>query len=509
MAAPPQTSLEPVELPELADEDRGALDPDVHFRAIWEQGTFACRLNLDGTFIDGNRASVEGCGFTRGQVLGKPLWECGWWSRSPEVQQRIRDAISRSIEGEPFRGEMRYWMADGSERVMHLACMPIRDESGRVMFLMLNGIDIGEVAESAPPGALLAAIVDSCDDAIISKDLNGIITSWNQGATRLFGYTAEEAVGRSILMLIPETLQDEEPRILAQLRGGKLIDHYETVRVSKDGSSHNVSLTISPVKDASGRVVGASKVARDVTERVRHEQAMREANAALQRANADLEQFAYSASHDLQEPLRMISAYSELLRKKFGGKLGALGDEYIGHAVDGAMRMERLLRDLRVYTNVSTGRHEPAAKIDSSEVLRKTLVNLQVAIQDSGAAITVSELPRVHMLDFQLEQVFQNLVGNAIVYRGDHPPRIHIAAERRDRDWQFSVQDNGIGIEPQYKEQVFGIFKRLHTASEHPGTGMGLAICHRIIERAGGRIWLESEPGRGSTFYFTIPHREP
>jgi PAS domain S-box-containing protein len=359
------------------------------------------------------------------------------------------------------------------------------------------------------PADLLAAIVDSCDDAIISKDLNGIITSWNQGAYRLFGYTAEEAIGQSILMLIPPDRQQEEPRILAQLRRGERIDHYETIRVRKDGSPLNVSLTISPVKDAGGRIVGASKVARDITERVRHEQAMQEANAALKRANEDLQQFAYSASHDLQEPLRMISAYSELLRRKFGGQLDPEADEYLRQTVEGVMRMEQLLRDLRTYTQLSAASEEPQDEIDSGEVLRKTLLNLQAAIDTNGAIITASALPRLRMFEFQLEQLLQNLVGNAIRYRREEPPTIHIAAERQGNHWLFSVQDNGIGIEPEFKEQVFGIFKRLHSASEYPGTGMGLAICQRIVERAGGRIWLESEPGRGSTFYFTIPIREP
>ena len=372
----------------------------------------------------------------------------------------------------------------------------------------------GEAAENAEdsparalvsPADLLAAIVDSCDDAIISKDLNGIITSWNRGAERLFGYTAEEAIGRSILMLIPPDRQDEEPRILAQLRRGERIDHYETIRLRKDGTPLNVSLTISPVKDASGRVVGASKVARDITERVQHRQAIEQANAALKRANDDLQQFAYSASHDLQEPLRMISVYSELLRKKFGGQLGREADEYLRQTVEGAMRMEHLLRDLRMYTQLSAAGAEPPDEINAGEVLRKTLLNLQVAIDKNGATITTSALPQVRMFEFQLEQVLQNLIANAIRYRSEQPPRIHVAAERQGNHWLFSVQDNGIGIEPQFKEQVFGVFKRLHSASEYPGTGMGLAICQRIVERAGGRIWVESEPGRGSTFYFTIP----
>jgi len=249
-------------------------------------------------------------------------------------------------------------------------------------------------------------------------------------------------------------------------------------------------------------------VARDITEKVRQAEALEQANAALKRANSDLQLFAYSASHDLQEPLRMVAIYSQLLQKRFGGKLGPTGDEYIGYTVQGAARMESLLRDLRTYTQVSTMGKDPTEDIDAGEILKKTLLNLQVAIGNSGALISSTVLPKVRIYEFQLEQVFQNLIGNAIAYRGDEAPRIEIAARRQGNEWLFSVKDNGIGIDPQFQEQIFGIFKRLHSSAEYSGTGMGLAICQRAIERACGRIWVESAPGKGSTFYFTIPGGE-
>lgn len=202
----------------------------------------------------------------------------------------------------------------------------------------------------------------------------------------------------------------------------------------------------------------------------------------------------------------MVATYSELLQDRFGGKLGPTGEEYIGHTVRGAMRMEALLRDLRTYAMVSTAEREPTEELDAGEVLNKALANLEAAIGESGGQISRTALPRVRMYEFQLQQVFQNLIGNAIRYRSSESPRIHITAIARDKEWLFSVQDNGIGIHPQFKEQIFGIFKRLHSSAEYPGTGMGLAICQRIIERIGGRIWVESEPGRGSTFFFTIPY---
>src|SRR5580658_4096356 len=352
--------------------------------------------------------------------------------------------------------------------------------------------------------SLLASIVESSDDAIVSKNLDGIIMSWNQGAERLFGYTATEVIGKSINILIPPDHIEEEPRILARIRRGERVDHFETIRMRKDGSRLNISLTISPVKDAKGLVVGASKIARDITERVRQEQALQTANTALHQANADLQLFAYSAAHDLQEPLRLMTVYAELLQKRFGGQLGQVGNEFIRYTVEGATRMDNLLQDLRTYMQVSATYQPPLEETDADQVLNKTLVALQAAIEESGASISVAALPRVQMHEFQLEQLFQNLIGNAIRYRNS-VPRIKIAATLQDKNWLFSVEDNGIGIEPRFKEQIFGVFKRLHTNSQYPGTGMGLAICQRIIERAGGRIWVESEPEKGSTFYFTIP----
>jgi PAS domain S-box-containing protein len=228
----------------------------------------------------------------------------------------------------------------------------------------------------------------------------------------------------------------------------------------------------------------------------------------LKRSNGDLEQFAYSASHDLQEPLRMVSIYSQMLQKKFESKLGASGAEYLGYILTGSKRMEQLLTDLRLFIQASAMRNDAAQEVDAGEALRRALVNLTAAIEGSGASIAHGVLPCVRMHEFQLEQLFQNLIGNAIRYRSEESPQITISAERSGREWRFSVRDNGIGIDPQYKDHIFGMFKRLHSEANYPGTGMGLAICKRIVERAGGRIWVESQLGRGSTFLFTVPAGE-
>ncbi len=232
---------------------------------------------------------------------------------------------------------------------------------------------------------------------------------------------------------------------------------------------------------------------------------MARAVTELTRSNADLEQFAYSASHDLQEPLRMVSIYSQMLQRKLGDKVGAPGGEYLGHIVTGVTRLEQLLRDLRAFIQASATNEESPQDVDAAEALRCAIANLTVVIESSGASITHEPLPCVRMHEFQMEQLFQNLIGNAIRYRSQETPQIQVTAEACGQEWKFSVRDNGIGIDPRYKDQIFGVFKRLHSSADYPGTGMGLAICKRIVERTGGRIWVESELGRGSTFSFTVP----
>lgn len=237
------------------------------------------------------------------------------------------------------------------------------------------------------------------------------------------------------------------------------------------------------------------------------EESLRKSVLDLKRSNTELEQFAHIASHDLQEPLRMVSSYMELMKRRYKGKLDSDADEFIDFAVDGANRMKTLIDDLLTYSRVGT-RGKPLTPTDCETLFLQTLSNLNVSIDDSDAVITHDTLPTVMADDSQLAQVFQNLIGNAIKFRGDEPPRVHVAAELKAGEWIFSVADNGIGISPEYFERIFVIFQRLHGRGEYEGTGIGLAVCKKIVERHGGRMWVESEPGQGSTFYFTIPVKE-
>mgnify|MGYP003401757758 FL=1 len=250
------------------------------------------------------------------------------------------------------------------------------------------------------------------------------------------------------------------------------------------------------------------ELGREKNDLVEARQKLEESVAELGRSNADLQQFAYVASHDLQEPLRMVSSYTQLIARRYKGKLDADADEFIAFAVDGANRMQRLILDLLAYSRVNTaGRQfEPTAM---ETVLKAALNNLTNAVKESQAIITHDPLPAVMGDDKQLAQLFQNLLSNAVKFGGAQPPRIHISAKQADGEWLFSVRDHGIGLDPQYADRIFVIFQRLHTREEYPGTGIGLAICKKIVERHGGRIWVESELGKGATFYFTMRDEEP
>ena len=269
--------------------------------------------------------------------------------------------------------------------------------------------------------------------------------------------------------------------------------------IEVDCGDRTFALALSPVALADY----ANIYGHDISDRKHAEDGLKRAMSDLERSNRELEQFAYVASHDLQEPLRMVASYTQLLARRYEGQLDEKAKKYIDYAVDGAVRMQRLITDLLAYSRAKapTG---SASAIDSHAVLGEALRNLQSAIQESQALITSDELPTVRADVTQLCQVFQNLIANAIKFHAKDAPRVHVSAEDLGHEWRFSVRDNGIGIEAQYAQRVFGIFQRLHTRQEYPGTGIGLAVCKRIVESHGGRIWVESELGKGSVFSFTV-----
>ena len=474
---------------------------------------------------------------------------------------------------------------------------------------------------------LYAAVVQSVSDAIITKTLDGKITGWNRAAERLFGFTADEAIGQPIGIIVPSERHDEIDRLLERSANGEYINHYETVRRTKDGRLLDVSLSISPIIARSGESIGAAKIARDITEqkfverkfelavescpsgilmidasgtivlvnaelerqfgydrseligksvdmllpkrlhqahilhrmkfneapsvramgagrdlyarrkdgsefsveiglnpikamdgamilatviditgRKQAEHAVDAQNAQLRRSNAELEQFAYVASHDLQEPLRMVASFTELLQDRYKDQLDDRAHKYIGYAVEGAKRMQSLVRDLLAYSRVTA--EKVLRPVDSGAVAAAVVERLSAAIVESGTEVNVHPLPVVVSDELELGQVFQNLISNAVKFRSDRAPRIEIKAERDDGMWRFSVADNGIGIETKFSERIFQMFQRLHERGKYEGSGIGLAIAKKIIERHGGRIWFVSLLGQGTTFHFTLPAQD-
>jgi PAS domain S-box-containing protein len=346
--------------------------------------------------------------------------------------------------------------------------------------------------------ARLAAIVEFSEDAIIGKDLDGTITSWNRGAQHLFGYCAEEVVGRPIAILSSPERSDELTRIMERIRAGDHVERYETTRVRKDGQSIDVSLTISPITDALGKIVGASAIARDVSARRRTEEQLR-------RSNEELEQFAYVASHDLSEPLRVIAGFVDLLARRYEGRLDPEADRFIGFTVSGVERMQAIIDDFLAYSRTSRVALE-LVEVDTAGLVREVLQSLSASIAEHGTRVEVGGLPRVRAEPTLLRQLFQNLIGNAIKFADGSSSQVSISAVREQARWRFDVADNGPGIDPRYAKRIFDMFQRLH-GRDVPGTGIGLSIAKRIAERHGGSIWVAPALGGGSVFRFTIPDR--
>ena len=476
---------------------------------------------------------------------------------------------------------------------------------------------------------LYAAVVHSATDAIITKTLDGKITGWNAAAEKLFGYTAQEAIGQPIDIIVPHDHLGDVGHILGAIRRDEHIEHFQTVRRAKTGSLVDVSLSVSPVKAPSGEIIGAAKIVRDIseqkfnerkfqlaveaspggvlmidetgeivlantelarqfgysrnellgasvdlllpksmrdmhaarragfyadpalrrmgsgrdlrarrkdgsefpveiglnpiqsgdglmvlatvidiTERKEAERAIEVQNDRLRRSNAELEQFAYVASHDLQEPLRMVASYTQLLEDRYGDQLDDKARKYIGYAVEGAKRMQALVRDLLSFSRV-TSNDATSKPVDSAAVAAAAIERLAASIEESEAEIRLGPLPMVKCEEIELGQVFQNLISNAVKFRSDRKPLIEISAERREDVWEFSVKDNGIGIEEKFDHRIFQMFQRLHERGKYDGSGIGLAIVKKIVERHGGTVWFSSALGEGTTFYFTAGATAP
>ena len=422
----------------------------------------------------------------------------------PEDRARIQAAVDQAMaDRTDYATEYRIFWPDGSIHWILVREWGLYDRGGAPLFMVGVTADITARKQAEEESLRLAAIVASSEDAIVSKSLDGVVTSWNAAAERMFGYRAEEMIGQPILRLLPDDRHDEEQKILERLRRGESVDHIETVRRAKDGRLVDVSVTISPLWDARGTVIGASKIARDITTRKQAEEALAQHARDLARAHADLRQVAYVSAHDLQEPVRQVGVYTQKLAKRYRNSLDTEIQEAIDFIVEGTKRMQAQFTDLLHYLEME----EPSDGIimtDCELLLQYAFDALQEPIATSGAIITHDPLPTIKAHAKHLQLVFQELLDNTVKFRNSAPPRIHIWAEREKQAWRFAVRDNGIGIDPQWTGRLFGLFRRLHPRQQYPGTGMGLAICRKIVERHGGRIWVESQLGAGTTVFFTI-----
>ena len=403
--------------------------------------------------------------------------------------------------------EFRLVRRDGEVRWISHVCSVMRSPEGELLGRRASNVDITDrklvEEELHTSNELLRRVIDAAPGGIAVTGTEGGVLFWSSGAEELTGWPAQEAVG-GLNPMVPESQREQYGSYLDLLGRGDVLQDVELVRQCKDGRLLVVSLSAAPLRNAQGEIAGAVAVFVDVTDRKRAEEELQHTLAALKASNQELEQFANIASHDLQEPLRMVMSYAQLLGDEYGDILPAEAHHYLDYAIEGTDRMHHLVRDLLAYSRVGSAPLDQGT-VSSEDALVQALEDLQTSIEETGAQIHWRELPTVRADGAQLTRLWMNLVGNALKFHGTEPPRVQISAERAGAQWRFAVRDNGIGLEPQYAERIFGIFQRLYTREQYPGTGVGLAICKRMVERHGGRIWVDSVLGGGANFYFTLP----
>ena len=455
-------------------------------------------------FLRMNKALAEINGIPEEESLGKTIRDLlpmNALTVDPILDQVFETghSVESEISGETPRlpGVTRFWLT---------GFFPVFAHIGAPLAVGGYVVEITERKRAEEAMARLAAIVEGAEDAIYSEDLHGIIQTWNAGAAKLYGYAPHEVIGKHVSLLVPEEHRGELEELTRKMREG-IQDHFETTRITKSGQRIIASLTMSPIKDTAGRIVGVSKLVHDITNRKKTEENLKETVRALERSNRELRQFAYVASHDLQEPLRNVTRYVELLSLRYRELLDDKAKRYVEFAVEGAARIHALINDLIAFSEVGAQVREFKA-VSMQAVAEEAVDNLRELIEQHDAEVTLATLPEIVGDRVHLVQLVQNLVGNAVKFgRKDVAPQVRLTANREAGEWRFGVHDNGIGISSEYFEKVFVIFQRLHPRSEYPGTGIGLAICRKIVEWHGGKIWIESAVGEGTTFYFTIPIR--
>ncbi|MGE3465533.1 MAG: PAS domain S-box protein [Pyrinomonadaceae bacterium] len=464
--------------------------------------------------IDVNPFMLELLGYSRDEFLGKELWEIGLFGDKGASQtafKALQDSGYLRYEDLPL--ETR----NGEKREVEFISS-VYDEDGQQV-IQCNIRDITARRREEVLRERLAAIVKSSDDAIISTELGGVVTTWNSAAEKMFGYSAQDILGKPLSLLIPKDRGDEERKILDLILRGETLSHFETVRIGKNRKLIDVSVTISPIKNDDGKIIGASKIARNISELKRAVKEIRKLNtqleqrvsdrtAQLQAVNDELESFSYSVSHDLRAPLRHINGFSGALLEDYADKLDDVGKDYLKQVREASQEMAQLIDDVLQLARV-TRTEIVSETVDLSEIANAIVEDLRLAKPKRRVTVDIKAGLKTRGDKRLLQILLTNVIGNAWKFTSKtQDARITFGEEQDDGKTVYFVCDNGVGFDMQFSDKLFGAFQRLHGADEFEGTGIGLATVQRIINRHGGRVWAEGAVDVGATFYFTMPDLE-
>jgi PAS domain S-box-containing protein len=505
-------SLE-MEIKERKLVEKSLRESEERFRKIFENN-HAVMLVIDpvsGKVMDANPAACNYYGYPHDQFVK----DLHIFDINMLTEDEIKKEMELAAEGKRTYFNFRHKLANGDIKDVEVYSGKISIDNKELLLSIVHDVTQRKLSQKAlrESEEKYRIIVETTNEGVWMLDASSKTSYVNSRMAQMFGYSPEEMIGKDLFDFMDPDVRIDAQKYLQRRKQGLKEDHdFKFTR--KDGTSLWAIVSTNPVFDVKGQYAGALGMVTDISGRKRSEEELKITLEKLKNSNEELKHFAYIASHDLQEPLRMISSYLQLIERRYKGKLDKDADEFIAFAVDGANRLQDMITGLLAYSRVET-QGKSFEKVDFSEVLRIAILNLKVAIQESDALITNDPLPIVEADGGQFVQVFQNLIANSIKFRSEKQPHIHICAKliseiegsKIPDAWQFLVKDNGIGIETQHKERLFNIFQRLHR-SEYSGVGIGLSVCKRIIQRHGGNIWFESEFGKGSTFYFTIPIKE-
>ena len=464
-----------------------------------QEGTVT--LNQDGLILYANRRFAAMMKAPVESIVGSNIQRFLAADRYPMFARMLANNKTQ-----PQRCELTLLATDRTQIPVHVALNWLHTGGIQTICVVINDLTEQRHYEAmVEDGELSRLILEQAAEAIVVIDARGMILRASESAQKL--------AARNILLQPFDTVfhvrEGDNPIDTAQLLSAALAGEgfksSEVGLLHSDKSYSTLLLSAGPLWSENRELLGCAITLTDITERKKSEEALAWQAQELERSNSDLRQFAYAVSHDLREPIRIVTIYSQLLEKKYKGSLDEQAAAFIQHTVEAAQRVETLLEDLLAYTQTAEGSQTVDSPVDANVCWAKILGLFEAAIAESGAIVTSDPLPVLRVTEVHIQQLLQNLVGNSLKYRSQAPPRIHISAERERDMWKLSVADNGIGIDEQYHKQVFGLFKRLHGSGKYAGSGMGLAICHKIVERYGGRMWIESEAGKGSKFFFTLP----